>query len=102
MKLFIYTLISCLFGALLLAETCTASICETKETVVFYGNGVKSLKKNAYDSRKIIMQRLKAALPPEEFEILEFDVSYNDSHGLPLDLLESSIQMLTGIHQQFY
>jgi hypothetical protein len=102
MKLFIYTLISCLFGALLLAETCTASICDTKETIVFYGNGIKSLKKNAYDSRKIIKQRLKAALTPEEFEILGFDVSYNDSHGLPLDLLESSIQMLTGNTSRFW
>jgi hypothetical protein len=102
MKHFICILILCLFGAMLLAETCTASICDSKETVVFYGNGVKSLKKNAYDSRKIIKHRLKATLPPEEFELLEFDISYNDTHGLPLDLLESSMLILTGNTSRFW
>ena len=102
MKRFVCLLISCLFGAMLLVETCTASICDTKETVVFYGNGVKSIKRNAYDAIELIKKRLKATLPPEEFTSLEFDVSYNDTHGLSLDLLESTLQILSGNTSRFW
>jgi hypothetical protein len=87
---------------MLLVETCTASICDTKETVVFYGNGVKSIKRNAYDAIELIKKRLKATLPPEEFTSLEFDVSYNDTHGLSLDLLESTLQILSGNTSRFW
>lgn len=96
MKIYVYILITCLFGGLLLAETSFASICDEKETVIFFGNGVKATEKKAYDSRNIIKQQMETKLPPEEFELLDFKLSYNDTHTLPLDLLESSVQVLTG------
>jgi hypothetical protein len=83
-------------GGMLLAQTSNASICDNKESIVFFGNGVITLKKKADDSKKIIKDSLQATLPPEEFDLLGFDVSYNDTHGLPLDLLESTAQVLTG------
>ena len=70
MKKLICILFTCLLGTLLLAQNSAASICETKKTVIFFGNGVKSVKKDTYDSRNIIKQRLKAELPPEEFELV--------------------------------
>ena len=96
MKLFYYILISFFIGCMLLVETSTASICDTKEAVIFFGNGVTTDEDNAYNSRDIIIKRLKTVLPPEEFELLDFKLSYNDTHTLPLDLLESSVQVLTG------
>jgi hypothetical protein len=89
-------------GGLMLAEDCAASICDTKESVVFFGNGVSTSEKKAYDARNIIKQELKSILPTEEFDKLEFDLSYNDTHGLPLDLLESTVQILTGNVSRFW
>ena len=102
MKNCLFIILSCLIGGLLLADSCAASICDTKETIVFFGNGIKSLKKNAYDAQKTIKQRLKTSLPPEEFESIAFDLAYNETHGLPLDLLESTIQLLTGNTSRFW
>jgi len=102
MKFFIYMLVSCLLGGLVMTETCAASICDTKETVIFFGNGVKSIKKEAFKSKETIKKRLKAILPTDEFDVLEFDVAYNDTHGLPFDLLESTIQILTGNVSRFW
>lgn len=102
MKKIIRILISCLLGGMLLTETCVASICNTSDTIVFFGNGMKSIKRDAYDSSELIEKRLKNLLPPEEFEVLEFDISYNGTHTLPLDLLESSIQILTGNTSRFW
>jgi len=102
MKYYVYIFMLCLLGGLVMAETCSASICDTKETIVFFGNGVKTAEKKAYDSRNIIKDRLKAVLPAEEFKVLEFDLAYNDTHGLPLDLLESTIQILTGNVSRFW
>jgi hypothetical protein len=102
MKHWICILISCLLGGLLLAETCVASICDTKETVVFFGNGIKTAEKKAYDSMNVIKKQLQEELLPEEFEVLDFKLAYNDTHGLPLDLLESSIQVLTGNTSRFW
>lgn len=102
MKYCICMLFLCLLGGLVLAETCAASICDTKETVIFFGNGVKTAEKQAYDSRNVIQHELKAILPTEEFDKLEFDLAYNDTHGLPLDLLESTIQILTGNVSMFW
>ena len=65
MKMYVCILITCLFGGLLLTETSFASICDEKETVVFFGNGVKSLKRDAYDSIESIKKRLKTILLPE-------------------------------------
>ena len=102
MKHFIYILISCLICGLVQAETCSASICDTKETTIFFGNGLKTLEKKTYDSINIVRQRLISVLPPEEFEVLEFDISYNGTHTLTLDLLESTIQILTGNTSRFW
>jgi len=41
-------------------------------------------------------------MPQEDFEILDFDVAYNETHGLPRDLLESSVQILTGNISRFW
>ena len=102
MKKIISILFASLLGGLLLAGTCTASICDTKETVVFFGNGIKTAEKKAYDSMNVIKNRLQTELLPEEFEVLDFKLAYNDTHGLPLDLLESSIQVLTGNSSSFW
>jgi len=102
MKKIICIIFSSLLGGLLLAGTCTASICDTKETVVFFGNGIKTAEKKAYDSMNVIKNRLQAELLPEEYEVLDFKLAYNDTHGLPLDLLESSIQVLTGNTSRFW
>ena len=89
-------------GGLLLAQTCAASICESKETIIFFGNGIKTLKKNAFDAKTKIKEKLQEELPPEEFDRIGFDIAYNDTHGLPLDLLESTIQLLTGNVSRFW
>jgi hypothetical protein len=102
MKKLIHITLSCLLGSMLLAETGAASICDTKDTVVFFGNGIKTAEKKAYDARNVIKQRLKAELPPDEFELLAFDVAYNGTHTLPLDLLESSIQLLSTNTSRFW
>ena len=92
----------CLIGGVMLAEPCVASICDTKETIVFFGNGVRSIKRDAFDSMESVKKSLKYTIPPEEFDILEFDVAYNDTHSLPLDLLESTIQILSGNTSRFW
>ena len=102
MKPFLHIFMACIIGGMLLAETSNASICDKKESIVFFGNGVITLKKKAFDSKKIIEDSLKATLPPEEFEVLDFKLSYNDTHTLPLDLLESTIQFLTGNVSRFW
>lgn len=102
MKLFLYIFLACIIGGLLLTETSSASICDKKDTVIFFGNGVKSLKKEAFKAKELIKKHLKAELPPEEFGMLGFDVSYNRTHTLPLDLLESTIQILTGNTSRFW
>ena len=102
MKHFLYIIILSLLGGMLQAEACEASICDTKETMVFFGNGVQSVKRDAYDAIASIKKRLKVTLPPEEFDILEFDIAYNDTHSLPLDLLESALQILTGNTSRFW
>ena len=102
MKKSIYILLFCLLAISLFDGICTASICDTKESVVFFGNGVKSTKRDAYDSIESIKKSLRSELPPNEFELLEFDIAYNDTHGLPLDLLESTLQILTGNVSRFW
>jgi hypothetical protein len=102
MRQIIYKLIVCLLGGLVLAGNSSASICDNTESVIFFGNGVKTLEEDAYDSKNIIKKRLEIILPSEEFDKLEFDLAYNDTHGLPLDLLESTVQILTGNVSRFW
>jgi hypothetical protein len=102
MKIYVYILISCLLGTLLLADNSFASICDEKESLIFFGNGIKTLEKKAYDSQNIIKDQLEKYLPPEEFELLGFDIAYNGTHTLPLDLLESSVQVMSGNIRGFW
>ena len=102
MKYCICMLILCLLGGLVLAENCSASICDSKETVIFFGNGIITPEDDAFNSQNIIKKRLKTILSTDEFDQLEFDLAYNDTHGLPLDLLESTIQILTGNVSRFW
>ena len=102
MKPFLHIFMACIIGGILLAETSNASICDTKEAVVFFGNGVITDEDSAYSSRDMITKRLETAMSPEEFEVLDFKLSYNDTHTLPLDLLESTIQFLTGNVSRFW
>ncbi len=102
MKLFFCLLLLCLLSATLLAETGAASICDRKESVVFYGNGIKSTKKNAADALEVVKKRLQATMAPADFTGLEFSIAYNETRGLPLDLLESAIQLLTGNTSRFW
>src|SRR6056300_420165 len=102
MKVYAYILISCLLGGLLLSDSSFASICDKKETIVFFGNGIRTLEDDAYDSQTIIKNQLEKYLPPEEFDLLGFDVAYNRTHTLPLDLLESSTQVLSGNIKGFW
>lgn len=102
MKSFIYIFIICIVGGMLLAETSNASICDKKETVIFFGNGVETIKKSAFKAKESIRISLKTKLPPEEFEVLDFQLSYNNTLTLPLDLLESTIQYLTGNVSRFW
>ena len=64
MKNFYCILFSFVFGSMLLTETSTASICDQKETIVFYGNGVKALEDDAYDSQNVLKNQLEKYLPP--------------------------------------
>ena len=102
MKSFLYIFVFTFIGSMLLTGTGTASICDTKETVVFFGNGVITTEKKAYDSKNAIQELLEIKLPPEEFEVLDFKLSYNNTHTLPLDLLESTIQFLSGNVSRFW
>jgi hypothetical protein len=102
MKFFYCLLISFFVGSMLLAETSYASICDEKETVIFFGNGIKSIKKDAFKSKEFIKKNLRTKLSPEEFELLGFDLAYNGTHTLPLDLLESSVQVLSGNIRGFW
>ena len=102
MKPFLYIFIYSFIGSMMLAGTSSASICDTKEAVVFFGNGLITDEDSAYSSRDLITKRLETAMSPEEFEVLDFKLSYNDTHTLPLDLLESTIQFLTGNVSRFW
>ncbi len=52
MKHIICMVISGLMGVVLLAGTCSASLCDPKETVVFFGNGIKTEKKRCLRLKK--------------------------------------------------
>ena len=102
MKHFLCILITCFLGGILLTDSCAASVCDTKKSAVFFGNGVKTIKREARDAVELIERRLKAELLPENFKEIEFNIAYNGTHTLPLDLLESVIQILTGNISKFW
>jgi hypothetical protein len=92
----------CFLGGIFSADIGFASICDDYETIVYYGNGIKGIKRTANDSSELIEKRLKAVMNPEEFKLLDFKLSYNDTHTLPLDLFESTIQLLIGNASRFW
>jgi len=96
MKIYACLIITCILGGFFLANSSDASICDKEEAIVFFGNGIKTLEKKAYDSQTVIKNQLEKYLSPEEFDSLGFDLAYNGTHTLPLDLLESSVQFLSG------
>lgn len=102
MKKILCLLLTCLFGGVLFVETSMASICDSKETAIFFGNGVITTEKKAFEANTKIQRRLEAELPQEEFMALEYKLAYNETYGLPLDLLESTIQVLTGNVSRFW
>jgi len=102
MRLYILFVLSGFIGCVLLAGQANGSICHKKETVVFFGNGIKSIKKEAFKAKEAIKNNLESELSPEDFAALKFDVSYNRTHTLPLDLLESTIQLLTSNTSRFW
>jgi hypothetical protein len=102
MKKLLYLLLLCLSGSLLFVETSDASICDTKETIIFYGNGVSTIKKEAFKAKESLKMNLKNIMLPEDFELLAFDLAYNNTHALPLDLFESTIQFLTNNTRRFW
>jgi hypothetical protein len=97
-----FIFILCFLGGIFSADIGFASICDDYETIVYYGNGIKGIKRTANDSSELIEKRLKAVMNPEEFKLLDFKLSYNDTHTLPLDLFESTIQLLIGNASRFW
>ena len=89
-------------AGIILPEISKASICEPANTVVYLGNGVITSEDDAYDASIRISERLKATLSVYEYKLLQFDVSYNDTGGTFIDLLEASIQDLQTDHSRFW
>ena len=62
MKQLLCLLFICITGGLF-AEASHASICEQQETVVYFGNGIDTIRKQALDNSEVIEKRLMASLP---------------------------------------
>lgn len=67
----------------------------TGTTLVVFGNGIMNSKVDANNSLKRLKSRLKATLPPAEFNNLSFDLAYNQSYGAMSDLYESLKQKMS-------
>ena len=91
----------CITGGLF-AEASHASVCEQQETVVYFGNGIDTIRKQALDNSEVIEKRLMASLPEPEYKLLQFNVAYNDDNYLKLDLLEATIQDLQTDYSRFW
>ena len=74
MKYFIWVLFFC--SALVFVDSSEASICEPAETVVYFGNGINTPRYKAKYNKDLVSKRLKDLLPPEEYRLLQFEVSY--------------------------
>ena len=95
MRYISYTLLLFLLGGMALPGAAAASICSTKETVVFFGNGIKTPEQKAYESMDLLKRQLEEVLPTEEYKLLDFKLSYNETGGAIRDLFEATIQSLT-------
>ena len=101
MKQLLCLLFICITGGLF-AEASHASVCEQQETVVYFGNGIDTIRKQALDNSEVIEKRLMASLPEPEYKLLQFNVAYNDDNYLKLDLLEATIQDLQTDYSRFW
>ena len=100
MKYFIWLLFFC--ASCVFVDSSAASICEPAETVVYYGNGINTLRYKAKHNKHLVSKRFKDKLPLDEYQLLQFDVAYNDTGGTFIDLLEASIQDLQTDHSRFW
>jgi hypothetical protein len=100
MKHFIWVLFFC--AAWVFVDSSEASICEPVETVVYFGNGINTPRYKAKYHKDLVSRRLKDSLPPDEYKLLQFEVSYNESSDLTIDLLEAIIQDLQTDYSRFW
>ncbi len=65
-----------------------------KRSVVVFGNGVLTTQDSATKSLDVVRRAIRVSLPPEEFDLLNFesDAVYNPTNGPLLDLLEAYLQ----------
>jgi hypothetical protein len=101
MKYLLCLLLICIIGGTF-GDFSHASICEQPETIVYFGNGINTIRKQALDNSEVIEKRLIASLPEPEYQLLQFDVAYNDTGGIFIDLLEASIQDLQTDYSRFW
>jgi hypothetical protein len=100
MKHFIWLVFFC--AVWVFADPSAASICEPVESVVYFGNGINTPRYKAKHNKHLISRRLKGSLPQDEYQLLQFDVAYNDDNYSNLDLLEATIQALQSDHSRFW
>jgi hypothetical protein len=101
MKYLLCLLLICIIGGTF-GDFSHASICEQPETIVYFGNGINTIRKQALDNSEVIEKRLIASLPEPEYQLLQFDVAYNDDNFSKLDLLEATIQDLQTDYSRFW
>ncbi len=94
LRLLVAAACSCAAAWPALAQEPSELFCVNKEAVVVYGNGVKNTKEDVRASILQIKATLKARLPEERFDLLDFEVAYNPTAGVLADLLETFIQDL--------
>lgn len=100
MKHFIWLLFFC--ATWMFVDSSAASICEPVEKVVYFGNGINTSKYKAKYHKHLVSKRLKDSLPLDEYQLLQFEVSYNESYDLFIDLLEATIQDLQTDYSRFW
>ncbi|MCH8888809.1 hypothetical protein IID26_00055 [Patescibacteria group bacterium] len=88
----IYLVLLAVLFAVVPFTVAAQGVCEVREvsTVVVFGNGINTPEKDAYDLLEVLEKRLEAKLPADKFEGLEFNIAYNRTAGILLDLLEAA------------
>jgi hypothetical protein len=67
-------------------QTCTPP----QKTVIFFGNGINTTPDEADESRDILRKQLTDTYNGQS---LKYDVAYNDTYGILLDLAQSAAQL---------
>lgn len=65
------------------------------DSVIVFGNGIKTSEPRARQGRDRIAEVIAERVSGEEFQMIEFDLAYNQSYGLVADLYESLEQRFT-------